>query len=387
MLTDQLLEELRYKGEGSDLDYKSERYPFVKVSDDEKSELLKDILALANTHRDGTAYILIGFKENPPHPAEVVGLSPAGIIDDARLQEFVNGKLETKLTFRYEERLFDGKHIAVISIPKQQRPFYLKKGYGKLEKDTVYVRRGSSTGIASPREIAMMGAANVARGEAQVQLLFQTPENQPLPHTFEREFLNFPDDLPDHVVERSGILFVPYQRVNEDYWRDGARYHSSWMRAIQARFSLANQSDFSLGDTHIEVMCLCPENASVSLLRADEMPVEPDPSDFAHLVSMPTIFERANQRMNVDQRGNEPVAHVTLGTMRPGQTIRAEEDLAILPSSPGHYVLQVRILANEIPSPLLIEHQFDVTGPVTQPSAADLYALMLSASDEGDNDG
>lgn len=127
MLTDALLEELRYKGEGSDLDYKAERYAFAKASDEEKSEMLKDILALANTHRDGTAYILIGLKENPPYPAEVVGLSADGAIDDARVQEFVNGKLETKLTFRYEERLFDGRHIAVICIPKQQRPFYLKK--------------------------------------------------------------------------------------------------------------------------------------------------------------------------------------------------------------------------------------------------------------------
>ena len=198
MLSETLLEELCYKGEGSDLDYKSERYNFSrKVSDEEKSEMLKDILALANTHREGTAYILMGFKENPPYPAEVVGLSQEGVIDDSRLQEFVNGKLETKLTFRYEEGLFDGKHIAVISIPKQQRPLYLKKDFGKLLKDTVYVRRGSSTGIASPREIALMGAANLARGDAQVELLFQTAENQLLPSFLEKTFQIFPSNLPD----------------------------------------------------------------------------------------------------------------------------------------------------------------------------------------------
>lgn len=58
--------------------------------------------------------------------------------DAPRLQEFVSGKLATKLTFRYEERIFEGKHIAVISIPKQQqRPFYLKKNYGKLRQENV----------------------------------------------------------------------------------------------------------------------------------------------------------------------------------------------------------------------------------------------------------
>lgn len=385
MLTDALLEELRYKGEGSDLDYKSERYPFAKASDEEKSEILKDILALANTHRGGTAHILMGFKESPPQPAEAAGLSPEGAIDDSRLQEFVNGKLETKLTFRYEERLFDGKHIAAISIPKQQRPFYLKKDYGKLTKDTVYVRRGSSTGIASPREIAMMGAVNMARGEAQVQLRFQTPENHPLPLIFEREFLNFPADLPDYEEGRSSIFYASYGRVNKDYWRDGACYLSSWKRVIQVSLSLANQSDFSLGDTHMEVMCRCPEGESVSLLRADHMPNKPDSSDFAHLVKVPAMFEHAKQRMNVDERGSEPVSHVTLGTMRPGQTVRAEEDLAVLPSGPGRYVLQVRILANEIPTPLLIEHSFEVTGPVTDVSETDFFDLMLPSSDESDS--
>lgn len=89
MLTDDLLDQLRFKGEGSDLDYKAERYPFVGATDEAKSELLKDILAMANAHRDGTAYILIGFKESQPHPAETVGVPAEGAIDDSRIQQFV----------------------------------------------------------------------------------------------------------------------------------------------------------------------------------------------------------------------------------------------------------------------------------------------------------
>ena len=94
MLSEALLEELRFKGEGSDLDYKAERYRFAQASDDDKSEMLKDILAFANAHREGPAYILLGFKERPPHPAEVTGLPSAGAIDDSRLQQFVNSKLK-----------------------------------------------------------------------------------------------------------------------------------------------------------------------------------------------------------------------------------------------------------------------------------------------------
>lgn len=383
MLSEALLEELRYRGEGSDLDYKSERYNFSrKISDEEKSEMLKDILALANTHREGTAYILMGFKENPPYPAEVVGLSEEGVIDDSRLQEFVNGKLETKLTFRYEERLFDGKHIAVISIPKQQRPFYLKKDFGKLIKDTVYVRRGSSTGIASPREIALMGAANLVRGDAQVTLVFQTAKNQFLPCTFEKSFLNFPDGFPDFKGKRSGIVHTEYM-VNKNYWRDCAVYLSSRKRLIQARLSFSNQSDFSLRDVYLEITCRCPECEVISLLRVDDLPQKPDME--RHFSGISSYLEHAKRKMSVDEQGSEPVVHATLGTVRPGQTMRTEEDVALLPSGPGDYVLYVRIFANEIPNPILFEHPFSVSRKIMEKDNLDLKQLLQSSSNDNED--
>lgn len=359
---DDLLEQLRYKGEGSDLDYKAERYPFSGATDEQKSELLKDILALANAHRDGPAYILIGFKEAPPNPAEVVGLPADGAIDDARLQQFINEKLETKLIFKYEERLFDGKHVAVISIPKQQRPFYLKKDYGRLTKETVYVRRGSSTGIATIREITTMGAANVSRSAAKVELLFHSDDNQPLPSRFDREFLNFYDGIPDYEEER-GDVFQVTRIVNRDYWREGARYLSCFQRAVKVRIELHNGSEFSLSDAQLEVTCRVPAGESVELLRASDMPGKPS-QDGLQIHSLPAVMGRMNQRMRVDDRGVEPIANIELGTIRPGQSVRAEDDLAILPSSPGRYVIQVRVLANEIPSPLLMVHEFDVEGDV-----------------------
>jgi hypothetical protein len=385
MVTDALLEELRHRGEGSDLDYKAERYLFSKATDEEKSELLKDILALANTHREGTAHILIGFKENPPYPAVVVGIADEGAIDDSRIQEFVNGKLETKLVFRYEERVFDGHRIAVIAIPRQQRPFYLKKDYGKLTKDTVYVRRGTSTGIASPREIAMMGAAHLSRGEPAVRLFFQTPQNLPFPDTFEREFLNFPADLPDYVVEQRMPHYIRAEGTNRDYLRDRANYYSSWGRVIEVRISVENRSAFSLADVHIEITCRCPTGTSVALLRMDDMPDEPATSGLANIVRIPTMFEQAKRRMTVDDRSNEPISHIAVGTMRPGQSIRAEEDLAILPSAPGAFALVARILANEIPSPLTIEHPFKVSGTVTDASERQLYLMIADSIEKGDS--
>lgn len=58
-----LFKQLLAEGESSRLDYKSRQYRFVGASDDQKSELLKDVLAMANAWRDSDAYILLGVQE------------------------------------------------------------------------------------------------------------------------------------------------------------------------------------------------------------------------------------------------------------------------------------------------------------------------------------
>ena len=375
MLSEALLEELRFKGEGSDLDYKAERYRFAQASDDDKSEMLKDILAFANAYREGTAFILLGFREKPPHPAEVTGLPSDGAIDDSRLQQFVNSKLNAKLEFRYEEGLLGDRRVAVISIPKQRRPFYLTRDYGKLTKDTVYVRRGSATGIASPDEIARMGTT---RGVVKTVLDFQTPDNDPLPNAFERRFISFPARLPNLERDRNVFMTTTFL-VNADYYKEGAAYHSSWNRVIQARLQLTNQSEFSLGGAHLEVVVRCQEGETATMLRADEMPDVPS-STYSPLAK--AHLRQAGQAVTIDDRGKMPVAHVALGTIRPGQTVRAEEDLAILPSGPGVYSIWVRILANEIPAPLLVEHQLEVTGPLVFVSEQEFFQSWNSFPDD-----
>ena len=167
-MNEQLLNSLRYKSEGTDIDFKSKQYGFAGANDFEKSEILKDILAMANAWREGPAYILLGFLEKRPHPAEVVGIDRN--IDDSTLQEFVNSKVKPKLTFYYEEHLYGDKTVGVITIPKQKRPFFISKAYGKLAKNIVYVRRGSSTDEAEPTEIGDMVLADSGRGAMQLDL-------------------------------------------------------------------------------------------------------------------------------------------------------------------------------------------------------------------------
>jgi hypothetical protein len=165
----QLLETLLNEDESTTLDFKRDQYPFDGATDEQKSELLKDILAFANAWRRTDAYILIGAEEVRGGRSRPVGIPKH--LDDASLQQFVNSKCNRPVVFRYEVVSIDQVEIGSIHIPIQERPFYLNKDYGKLKKDTVYVRRGSSTAIADPDEIAKMGAGTATREKPKLSVL------------------------------------------------------------------------------------------------------------------------------------------------------------------------------------------------------------------------
>jgi|SRR6185437_2276424 len=151
-----LLEHLLNEDEGVSLDFKRDQYPFENASDEQKSELLKDVLAFANAWRRTDAYILVGVEEVKGARSRPVGVSQH--LEDGRLQQFVNQKTNRKIDFRYEAVRVDRFAVGVIHIPVQDRPSFLNRDFGKLKANTVYIRSGSSTAIAKPDEIATMGA-------------------------------------------------------------------------------------------------------------------------------------------------------------------------------------------------------------------------------------
>ena len=126
----ELIEHLLHEEEGVELDFKRDQYKLEKGADnDTKSELIKDILAFANAWRRSTAYILIGVDEVKGGRSRVVGVSRH--LDDAKLQQFVNSKVQRPVVFAYLPVDFEGVGIGVIEIPVQERPVYLTKAFGK----------------------------------------------------------------------------------------------------------------------------------------------------------------------------------------------------------------------------------------------------------------
>lgn len=92
-----LLKKLLNEDEGGALDFKRDQYPFAGAPPEVKGELLKDILAFANTPRREDAHIIIGVEEVKGGPHRVVGVTLH--LDDADLQQFVNSKTQRPVTF------------------------------------------------------------------------------------------------------------------------------------------------------------------------------------------------------------------------------------------------------------------------------------------------
>lgn len=382
-LIDELLNSLRYKSEGADIDFKRTQYRFNAGNESDKAEMLKDILAIANAWRDGPGYILLGFKDQRPHPAEVVGISET--IDDAKIQQFVHGKVKPKLTFSYEEHLYEGKTIGVIGIPKQRRAFYLAHAYGKLKSNVVYVRRGSTTDEAEPPEIASMQLADAGHGDMRVDLSLCMPDSGLLPDTIARSFLRFTEKFPDYQSPRlsRGPLGIDLpnlsgERDNSNFWTEYAKYLSMKERLILIRFVLHNRSAAQLSNAKLEVSTEPLSGQGIEVVVGNDLPEEPkkkwDP--ISGFRNVPDMMSRNKSLFVIDRESALPVCHVRFGSLLPGEEKRSSDMLAVLPDAPGKFRLRFRILGSELATPHESDRVIESTGTVKQLNFEDFLAFV-----------
>lgn len=150
MITEEVLRELMTHSENRPVDFKTE--PHRLDNDHFNSEFIKDILAMANTPREESAYIVIGVKILPDGSKEYrgVGIHP----DDADLQDKLKlAKVEPRPTFVYQSITLDGKSYGVIELPLvKDGPYFATRDYGVLKANRLYFRRGTKNDEATIQE-------------------------------------------------------------------------------------------------------------------------------------------------------------------------------------------------------------------------------------------
>ena len=142
-------------GEDRLVDFKREQYAIIGDAKNTENEakFVIDILSLANTPREKTAYILIGVDEENH---SIPGIPRNQFIDDSKLQQKINFKTNRPIEFlSYSIPVSKRKIVQAISIhPKpDEYPYHLRKQLGSIKAKTVYYRLGTSNTEAIPDDV------------------------------------------------------------------------------------------------------------------------------------------------------------------------------------------------------------------------------------------
>ena len=354
-LDDVILESLLHQEEGPALDFKGYQYPFDKASVDEKSELLKDILAFANTKRETTAYILIGVVEVKGGRSKIVGVMEH--LDDARLHQFVNSKIQCAVEFSYTPYPLDGTEIGVIEIPSQNGLFHLRNNYGKLQANLVYIRDGSSTRSATPVEIIEMTAPK----RPELVLAWADSESSsilPSPYTVNSLILSptLPNDTfqlaPTPDLTWNGVKFpsLSLYDANPDYSQGLIKY--TFCKAGFAALGLQLHNESGVAATRVRYEGTLTMQDGIAVL--DKFPPFPQKTiyRFRDLNIPPlSLVHEAWMELQKDSEGWK--ISVEFGDIRPGEVVNTKDTLWFGSRNSGIVKLEGKLLGENISEPIL----------------------------------
>ena len=342
----QLFDQLLAEGESSHLDYKRDQYPLSDVG--EKAKLIKDVLAMANSSRQLTAYILIGVHHQRGQRASVTGIRTH--LDDADLQQLVNGKTNRPITFSYTEFEFAEFTVGVIEIPVQRRPFFLKKQFGNLRAGTVYLRRGSSTDVADPDEIHRMGAESVADARIPtIEVQFadinaRTLLGRELQIT-QLVLVPLSDDALPRLAEYPAGYNDPF--LNRDYYHELRDYVWTHNAVFNVGFAAQNKS----ATVALGVRAEFSFEASQEIMLAEELP--PHPKKHRHIPFSPPSVGNFGSDVSYRKHGNTYFLDVEFGKIQPRSDTWTGTELFIGTAQPKDLTLAGRVYGDNFePVPL-----------------------------------
>jgi Putative DNA-binding domain len=360
-MNDKLIEQLLNEDESTYLDFKRDQYPFEGETDDVKSEVLKDILAFTNAWRRTDAYILIGVEEVRGGRSKVVGVHRH--LDDHSLQQFVNSKTKSPITFSYTAYSFQGSQIGVINIPIQDRPAYLIKDYGRLRKNIVYVRRGSSTAEAGPDEISKMGAAYVLERQGPVlQLQFADFEK--------RKRLGASISLESVVVEISeseipGPSSVYSFSLNPDYYTEKAKWISDTSILNPVGFALENVGSTLASNPRLEMKIM--KESHLVVLDDMDYPKHPQRDRF---ITQP--YFPSNSEVFVDSREDKWIISAKFDSIQPKAIVGSMGVFYIGALKSCRLDLEAKVFADNLADPEKVPLAIDIVAAGRKVTRAEL---------------
>ncbi|WP_052200752.1 helix-turn-helix domain-containing protein [Terriglobus sp. TAA 43] len=350
-----LFESLLYKDESESLDFKRDDYQLSLKNSEKKQDLLKDMLALANSWRETTAYLVLGIDDKKAAPRVVHGI-PGGNLG-RNLQQFVNSKTNRPLHFSYEEIVYQEKVVGVIAIPVQQRPVYAMNDFGQVKSYAVYVRRGDTNAIAAPDEVVKM-AQSLLAAETQPQLSLQFADiathneiGYSVSLTCREIAIKEGEKVPTYS---SGTIVGAYD--NEEFYRDARDYLFDSQLFKPVGFSVANVSGKI---AHNVILRMKVSSSEIELRCADD--IGKKPSTRRNLVAKVLRFSDRNG-VEVQKRGDFFDVKIKMGSIQPGVTEFSKEPIFFACCVSKTFEFSVAVAADNLMSPQQQKFTVNFTG-------------------------
>ena len=362
-----LLERLLYEEESETLDFKAQQYPFDGATDDQKSELLKDILAFANAWRRTDAYILVGVEE--VHAGRSIVRGVATQLLNQNLQQFVTSKTNRPILFSYTPLVFEGLPVGIITIPLKERPVYLQKRYGKLDPQVVYIRRGDTTAHASPDEIARMGRAFASESALPtLELDLYDPDGRNrLGKSVELSVRAFevPDEesIPDYGREVRPVFSTGSDFLkNPDFYRELAAYFRNTACLAPVGLAVTNSS----ATVAHGVLLTLEFNANSEFSVLDDIEKPPIPSKQRTFAVMRPRVPVRDRDIQVGHHGGVIEVRMELAAIQPGITAWSSNVFHVGAQKSVSVQARASISAHNLPTPLSFDINIGVRAEVHQ---------------------
>lgn len=344
MTDEDLIERLLYTGEGITLDYKRQGYITDGADPIPKSVLLKDILAFCNTWRSEPAYILIGV-DNKDQSIFPVDRHP----DDSRLQELINSKTNRPIVFSYRPVTYRNQSLGLYTIEVQERPIFAKKKFGNVDQNAVYVRRGSSTTIADPEQIAKMGAIDAQRmaaGKPQLSIdMFRLNDQSMLNDGFQFEYKHLLlEDYPDYKAPAQGYVMNHAVMNNRQFYRELALHEQEKTGALGFRVRVANKGNAPANSVRVH-LGFEPAGTLRLVSELAELPS----TEFN--LTVPNVLNPAHAHFDVQEDFDRTTAVFNFGKIHAGEEVLSSDVFLITPPADLTSIL-VRVHADELSVPI-----------------------------------
>ncbi|MCL1914849.1 MAG: ATP-binding protein [Eubacteriaceae bacterium] len=202
------------------LDFKLEEYKSYDYD-----ELIKDLMAFANSHNKQNKYIIVGIKKKNGK-ITVKSLSP--MTDDAVYQNLISDNLEPSLAFNYLPFEYKNKQLGIFLIDAnnhENRIFQLKKDYVKngvihFKKGDSRIRKGSSTSTLTLLDYKKIYSSHERKSSLIIQSYKEDETIRSLEfYNFDEKYSKIINDKDNNIrgiIEKIKSITMPITEEEQD---------------------------------------------------------------------------------------------------------------------------------------------------------------------------